>query len=72
MLAAIDQLTKGTIAMMHQVALLQAEVSSLRKANKALSKHRRAKRTHIQLGGLLAIQDAHELLDEKAVDGEGV
>ena len=57
MLAAVDQLTKGTIAIMYQVALLRAENASLRKANKALSKHRRAKRTRIQLGGLLAVQD---------------
>ena len=72
MLAAVDQLTKGTMAMMHQVALLQAEVSSLHKANEALSKRRRAKRTRVRLGGSLAIQDAHDLLDQKAVDGEGV
>ena len=38
MLAAVDQLAKGTIAVMHQVALLQAEVCSLYKANEALSK----------------------------------
>ena len=44
MLAAIDQLTKGTMSVMHQVALLQSEVSSLRKANEALSKRRRAKK----------------------------
>jgi hypothetical protein len=72
MLAAVDQLTRGTIAMMHEVALLRSEVSSLRKANKALSKRRIAKRTRIRLGGSLAIQDAHNLLDQKAVLGEGV
>ena len=58
MLAAVDQLTKGTMAVMHEVALLQSEVSSLCKANKALSKRRRAKKTHVQLGGSLAVQDA--------------
>jgi len=58
MLAAVDQLTKGTMAVMHEVALLRSEVSSLRKANEALSKRRRAKRTRVQLGGSLAIQDA--------------
>ena len=63
MLAAVDQLAKGTIAVMHQVALLQSEVSSLRKANEALSKRRRAKRTRVQLGGSLTIQDAKDLLD---------
>jgi hypothetical protein len=63
MLVAVDQLTKGTMAVMHQVALLQAEVSSLRKANEALSKRRRAKRTRVQLGGSLTVQDAQGLLD---------
>jgi len=70
MLAAVDQLAKGTMAVMHQVALLQSEVSSLRKANEALSKRRRAKRTRVQLGGSLVVQDAKDQLDQKAVVGE--
>jgi hypothetical protein len=70
MLAAVDQLTKGTMAVMHEVALLRSEVSSLRKANEALSKRRRAKRTRVQLGGSLAVQDAKDLLEQKAVVGE--
>jgi hypothetical protein len=72
MLATMDQLTKGTMAIMHQVALLQSEVSSLCKENKVLSKRRRAKRTRMQLGGLLPIQDTQDLLDQKAVGGEVV
>ena len=72
MLAAVDQLTKGTTAVMHQVALLRAENASLRKANEALSKRRRAKRTRIQLGGSLTIQDAQKVLGQGAVGGEGV
>ena len=71
MLTAVDQLTKGTMAIMHQVALLQSEVSSLRKANEALSKRRRAKRTRVQLGGSLAVQDAKDQLDQKTVVGNG-
>jgi hypothetical protein len=47
MLVAVDQLTKGVTAMMHQVALLCVENASLRKANEALSKRRRAKRTRM-------------------------
>jgi hypothetical protein len=66
MLAAVDQLTKGTMAVMHQVALLWSEVSSLRKANEVLSKRWRAKRTRVQLGGSLTVQDAQDLLDQKA------
>ena len=72
MLAAVDQLTKGIMAMMHQVALLQAENVALRKANEALSKRRRAKRTRVQLGGSLAVQDAQDILGQGAVGGEGV
>jgi hypothetical protein len=72
MLAAVDQLAKGTMAVMHQVALLQSEISSLRKANEALSKRRRAKKTRVRLGGSLAVQDACNLPDQKTVGGEGV
>jgi hypothetical protein len=63
MLAAVDQLAKGITAVMHQVALLRSEVASLYKANKVLSKRRRAKRTRMQLGGSLTVQDAWDLLD---------
>ena len=72
MLTAVDQLTKGTMAVMHQVALLRAENASLRKANEALSKRRRAKITRVQLGGSLAVQDAQDVLGQGAVSGEGV
>jgi hypothetical protein len=72
MLAAVDQLTKGTMAVMHEVSLLRSEVSSLRKANEALSKRRRAKKTRVQLGGSLTMQDAMNLLGQSVVVGEGV
>ena len=68
MLAAVDQLEKGTTVIMHQVALLRAEVSTLRKANEALSKRRRAKKTRVRLGGSLTVQDAQDLLDQKDLD----
>jgi hypothetical protein len=53
---------------MHRLALLEAETSKLRKANEALSKRRRAKKTRVRLGGSLTVQDAEDLLDQKAVD----
>jgi hypothetical protein len=68
MLNAVDQFAKGAKAMMHQVALLRAENSSLRKANEALSKRRRAKKTRVRLGGSLTVQDAEDLLSQKDVD----
>ena len=55
------------MVVIHKVALLRAEVSALRKANKGLSKRQRAKKIRIQLGGSLTIQDARDLLDGKAV-----
>ena len=59
------------MAVMHQVALLRAENASLRRANEALSKRRRAKRTRVQRGGSLTLQDAMDLLGPGAVGGEG-
>lgn len=70
MLQAVDQFAKGTKAIMHQMALLHREVNSLRKANEALSKRRRAKKACIYLGGSLSIQDAEDLLDQKAVNDQ--
>ena len=55
MFTTVDQLAKAIIVIMHKVALLRRENSSLYKANKALSKRRRAKRTYIQLRGSLTI-----------------
>ena len=72
MLAAVDQLAKSTTAVMHQMALLTAEMSSLCKANEALSKRKKAKRTHVQLGGSLTLQAAIDLLGPGAVGGEVV
>ena len=54
------------------MAFLRSENATLRKANEALSKRRRAKRTRVQLGGSLAVQDAQNVLDQGAVGGEGV
>ncbi len=42
--------------MMYEVALLRVEVSVLRKANKGLSKQRRAKKIRVRLRGLLLRQ----------------
>ena len=67
MLTAVDRLTKGTMAVMHEVALLRTEISALRKANEGLSKRRRAKKTRVRLGGSLTVQEAQDLLDQKAV-----
>jgi len=68
MLTAVDRLARGIMAVMYEVALLRTEVSVLRKANEGLSKRRRAKKIRVRLGGSLTIQEAQDLLDQKAVD----
>jgi len=48
---------------MHKVTLLRTEVLVFQKANKGLSKRRRAKKTRVRLGGSLTVQEAQDLLD---------
>ncbi|RDW91678.1 hypothetical protein BP5796_02843 [Coleophoma crateriformis] len=67
-LDAVDQFSKGAKAMMHEVALLRAEVSTLRRANEALGKRRRAKRTRLQHGGTLTVEEGQALAEQKAIN----
>jgi hypothetical protein len=61
----IDQIAKGAQQVMHQLALLKGENASLRKANEALSKRRRAKKTQIRKGGSLSFQDGQDIIDQR-------
>jgi hypothetical protein len=47
---------------------LATEVRTLRKANEALSKRRRAKKTRLRQGEALTVEDAHDILAQKEVD----
>jgi hypothetical protein len=64
-LAAVDRLSKGTQSLAHAVSLLTQENKTLREANAALCKRRRAKRTYVQDGGALSTQEAREIINEK-------
>ena len=66
-LDAIDQFTKGTSKVMVKLALLDAEVKELRKANEILSKRRQRKKSRLQTGGSLNLQEAQALMDERDV-----
>ncbi|KAJ6257444.1 Acetamidase [Drechslerella dactyloides] len=68
LLAAVDQLSKGAQTIMHQMALIRAENTTLRSANELLSKRRQLKRQRIQHGGTLTIHQADRILDGDAVD----
>lgn len=67
MFDAVDQFTKGTTAIMHEVTLLRAENSSLRKANDSLSKRRNAPKTRVRQGGSLSVKGAKVVLHQKSL-----
>ena len=46
---------------------MTAEVCTLRQANEALSKRRRAKKARIRQGGALTVEDAHDVLAQREV-----
>ena len=51
--------------MTHELTLLRAEVCTLRKANKSLSKCRRAKKIRVREGDALTIKDGLDILTQK-------
>jgi hypothetical protein len=59
---ATTQLAKGTEILAYRLTLAEARISMLEKANAALSKRRRAKKSRIQQGGALSIQEAKDIL----------
>jgi hypothetical protein len=68
---AIDQFTKGSVAIMHEVALLRSRITELEEANERLSKRRKAKKTRLQKGGSLSVQEAEDLVAQTNVGSVG-
>jgi hypothetical protein len=66
--ATVAALAKGTELLAHELTLANAEIRTLRQANEALSKRRRAKKTRVRQGGALTVEDAHDVLAQKEVD----
>lgn len=54
--------------MAHEMTLLSAEVRTLRAANEALSKRRRAKKTRVRQGGALTVENAQDVLAQKEAE----
>jgi hypothetical protein len=52
----------------HENTLLATKVRTLRKANEALSKRRRARKNRIRQGGVLTIEDVHDILAQEEVN----
>ena len=63
--SAVKQLVKGTELIAHRMTLMENELRTLRQANQALAKRRRAKKTRVRAGGALSIGDAQVLIDER-------
>ncbi|APA14250.1 hypothetical protein SS1G_11952 [Sclerotinia sclerotiorum 1980 UF-70] len=61
-------LAKGTERLAHENTLLNTEIRTLRTANEALSKRRRAKKTQLRQGGVLTGQEALDILSQQEVD----
>jgi hypothetical protein len=66
-LEALKSFSKGTKAVMHEMALLRAELQDVRQANETLSRRRRAKRTRLQKGGAMTVEEGRRAIDQ--VDG---
>jgi DDE superfamily endonuclease/helix-turn-helix, Psq domain len=64
----VASLAKGTERLAHEMTLLSAEVRTLRAANEALSKRRRAKKARVRQGGALTVEDAQDIIAQKDVD----
>jgi hypothetical protein len=71
-LGALRSPVKGATAIMHQNALLQAEVQELRQANGILSRRRRAKITRLQNRGKMTIREGQSQIDEMGIDTQVV
>jgi hypothetical protein len=69
---ALKSNTKATKAVMHGVILLRSELRNLREANEILSRHRRTKRTRLQKGGALTVQEASQAIDQIDVNTQVV
>lgn len=66
----VRALAKGTEIIAHKLTLVTAENRMLRTANEALSRRRRAKRTRIQDGGMLTLEEATDVLARKEATEE--
>ncbi|APA15656.1 hypothetical protein SS1G_09530 [Sclerotinia sclerotiorum 1980 UF-70] len=66
----VAALAKGIELLAHANTLLTAEVHSLRKANEALSKLRRARKALIRKGGALSVEDGHSISEQENVEDQ--
>ena len=63
-------MVKSTKSVMHKMVLMQDRIRTLEEANRTISKRRKAKKTRIQQGGVLSVQNADALLSAREVDAQ--
>ena len=66
-LSAAKQLADGVTELAHRAVLITDELMSLRKANEALSKGRRAKKTRLRQREAVSVRDAQEELEQRNI-----
>jgi hypothetical protein len=71
-LEALKSLSKGTKAVMHEMALMRAEIQDLRQANEILSRRRRTKRIRLQNRGKMTVEQGRDLTDQIDIDTQVV
>jgi len=64
----VISLVKGIEILAYKITLLTTKIQILRKANEALSKRRRAKKTRIQQGDIFTKEEATEILDKREAE----
>jgi hypothetical protein len=64
----ISYLAKGTTIVMHQMALLEAEVKSLRETNNTLSRRRRQKKQRLRQSGAMSLAEGHNQIAQNEAD----
>jgi hypothetical protein len=69
---AMKSLEKSTKECMHKITLLTARLDDVQEANKILSRCRRAKRTRLQKGGVMIVDEARQAIDQMDVDAQVV
>jgi hypothetical protein len=66
----VDLVTKGLSKLTHRMVLFEAENKELRTANERQSKRRKIKRTRLQEGGSLSLQEAEDIIAEREVGAQ--
>jgi hypothetical protein len=69
---ALKSSTEATKAAIHRLALVEARLKDLEQTNKIISRRRRGKRTRLQKGGVIRVQDALQIIDQMDVDTQVV